>query len=166
MASKKEKPENGSVEEVTGLEGQARLAALAPELENGVSAADELEGTWDKEKSPVICGEVSHGYCWETKPDDNGEVKTVRGVALVTRHEVMASDNGGSFPVQSGKLVGVTVSEKLSVLAYQRQGDVVAIEYLGKANLRGGRTCGRYRMRASENARETMMPFVSRSPTT
>lgn len=138
------------------------LSVLAPELEGGVTVADELTGTWCKEQSPVIVGEITHLYSWEVvivdqKGQPTGESKTVYGIGVKLRAECVVQADGDSFPAQPGDVVGITLSEKLETLRYQRPGDIIAVQYIGKAELKGGRTCGRYRARSSNAPRETPM---------
>lgn len=161
MASKKEA-------QASNIIGYSRedlvktLATVAPELESGVTVADELVGTWCKEQTPVVVGEVTHLYSWDVVINDHrgqptGEVKTVYGLGVKLRAECVVQGDGDVFPAQPGDVIGITLAEKLEALRFQRPGDVVAVQYLGKVDLKGGRTCGRYQARASNPPRETPM---------
>ena len=155
------KSEEDMGEAALALNSSASLAELAPELADGVNVVDELAGTWAKEKSPIIIGRLSHAYSWDAA-DDQGIHKTMYGVALVTRNEVMVNADDGVCPAEPGSMVGVTLADKLLGLLYLRPDDVVGIQFMGKASLKGGRSCGRYRLRSSSGLRETPMTVAQR----
>lgn len=139
-------------------EAQKALSQYAPELQKpGVTLVDELDGTWAKEASPVIVGTISHAYGWEATNDETGEVKQMYGVAVKTRNPVVCNVDSGVDELAPGSKVGITLGEKLTQLIHMRPGDVIAVEYLGKAQLKGGKTCGRYRVEGSALPRKTPM---------